>query len=158
MPWFMLLNSTFSVTRVIIVALTHIDGEIFVSHDHNYNHFRILVLYLSDLCFETSLLYCFAFFHLDSLKKVTATLKVQSFFCIWPGMESLDNAADWLNPTELVFILACLRLVVMMPTAARDWWGPTQAVSMSSGLWSWHGGKLIYQFKPSTLLKEPPSG
>lgn len=40
----MLLNYTFSVTRVIIVTLAHTDGEMFVSGDYNYNHSVILKL------------------------------------------------------------------------------------------------------------------
>lgn len=44
MPWFVLLDYTFSMTGVIIVTLVHTDGEMFVSHDYNYNHSVILKL------------------------------------------------------------------------------------------------------------------
>lgn len=144
MPSLMLLNSTFSVTRVIIVALTHTDREMFVSHDHNYNHSRILKL--NSVVFEWPVF----------------SNQFTILFCIFPPRftdESNCNfkgAIFYLTTNWLTQLIGCTLLswsfswlvsgcVVMMPTAARDWWGPTQAVRMSSGLWSCpHGGKLIY--------------
>lgn len=61
----MLLNYTVSVTRVIIVTLALADGEMFVSHDYNYNHSALLrlstVFCLIDLRVRTILVRCSAF-------------------------------------------------------------------------------------------------
>lgn len=54
--------------------------------------------------------------------KVSRTFKVQSLLraAAAAAVDSRDKAAVWPEPVELIFILACLRREVMMPTAAKD--------------------------------------
>lgn len=136
MPWFVLLNYTVSVTRVIIVTLALTDGEMFVSRDYNYNHSAILKL--NSVVFDWPA--CWNQFNRLALRFCSPVGAVESTIAgsysklfqvaIFPSplfserrVDSWDKAADWPEPAELIFILACLRLEVMMPAAARDWWG-----------------------------------
>lgn len=163
----MSLNYTVSVTRVIIV--THTDGEMFVSRDYNYNH--SVILKLNSVVFEwpacwnqfTVLLYIFPNLIGTDQHTITRSIKVS-------GTQRCNLFSDheWTAGTKLPIGRSLQSWSLSWLVSGSRWWcpqqpeidgGPRQAVRMSSGLWSRpHGGKLIYQFKPWTLLKEPPSG
>lgn len=140
MPWFVLLNYTVSVTRVITLTLAHTDGEMFVSHDYNYNH--SVILKLNSVVFDWPACWNQFTVLLCIFSNLIGNWNLNVPFFLWPWVDSWDVAADWPKPSELIFILACLGLEVMMPTAARDWWEANTS-----------GGNELWPLKSSTWRK-----
>lgn len=104
------------------MMLAHTDGEMFVSRDYNYNH--SVLLKLNSVVFDCPA--CWNQFTVLLRIPPTQSQEVKVAGTLMrnliprPGVDTGDKAADWPEPAEPIFILACLRLEVMMPTAARD--------------------------------------
>lgn len=116
----------FNVTRVIIVTFAGADGEMFVSRDYNYNHSvirkRSVVVFDWPPCWNHFTALCCIFF-----QTVPASTQPHASTQYQPGTLSFilfselcqQRAGDWPEPSELIFILACPKLEVMMPTAVQ---------------------------------------